>query len=517
MDFSSIDPALLQVADTLEHAQKHIFLTGNAGTGKSTLLTSFRQKTKKSIAFLAPTGVAALNIQGQTIHSFFGFRPDVTVDKVRRFYRNKGKNGLFKKLDVLVIDEISMVRADLLDCIDVMLRLHGKDSHAPFGGIRMVFIGDLHQLPPVVKKEEEHIFSSVYKSPYFFSAHVFTDLEFQYIELEKMYRQTDEDFINILQAVRTNTLTESDVERLNARYDPQFETPSNHYFIHLTTTNKKAQMINEYHLNKLFNERFIYEATSTGTLSGRVAPAAEKLEVKVGAQIMMVANDRDGRWVNGSLGKIVGVKGGDRSKDEDDVLLVELDTGVQVEVEPYTWEMFKVEYNPALDSLQTEVTGSFRQYPLTLAWAITIHKSQGKTFEKVIIDFGRGTFAHGQAYVALSRARSLEGIVLTTPFEAHFVMSDSVVQTFLSTFKYVSAVEVDSSEALHAVASLVQQAQEESALLTFLDKENFRHVVEPVSYSIETGELVVSSFSSEATKIFNVLELSELRVLRDIS
>jgi len=515
MKYSDIDPALLQVAEQLEHAQKHIFLTGNAGTGKSTLLTSFRKNSKKKSAFLAPTGVAALNIHGQTIHSFFGFRPDVTVDKVNRFYRNKDKKGLFKKLDILVIDEISMVRADLLDCIDAMLRLHGKDANQPFGGVRMVFIGDLHQLPPVVRREEEHIFTSLYNISYFFSANVFNDLEFEYVELEKMYRQSDPEFIKVLQSVRTNTLSDTDVEKLNTRYDPQFETPSNRFFIHLTTTNKKAQMINDFHLNKLFNERFIYEATSSGTLNGRVAPTAEKLEVKVGAQVMMVANDRDGRWVNGSLGKISGVKSGD--KGDDDILLVELDTGTEVEVTPYTWEMFKVDYNPALDKLQTEVTGSFKQYPLTLAWAITIHKSQGKTFDNVIIDFGRGTFAHGQAYVALSRARSLDGIILTTPFQAAFVLSDAVVQSFLSTFKYLSEAEVDNSEALVAIASLVKQAQDEDALLTFLDSEQFRHVAEPLSYQANSGELTIINVTTGEEETVNALELSELRVLRDIS
>lgn len=515
MGTTKIDSALLPVLERLETADRHIFLTGYAGTGKSTLLNVFREQTKKKVAFLAPTGVAALHIKGQTIHSFFGFRPDVTVDKVKRFYRKKNKKGLFKKLEVLVIDEISMVRADLLDCIDEMLRLHGKDANRPFGGIRMIFIGDLHQLPPVVRKEEESIFKTVYKSPYFFSAHVFNDLQFEYIELEKIYRQSDESFIEVLNAIRSNTLTDTHVERLNARYDPQFETPSNQFFIHLTTTNKKAQMINDYHLNRLFSERFIFKSDSSGTLSGRVAPTTDTLEIKVGAQVMMVANDRDGRWVNGSLGKVVGVKA--TTPDDDDIILVELDDGEVVEVTPYTWEMFKVTYNPARDALQTEVTGSFRQYPLTLAWAITIHKSQGKTFDKVIVDFGRGTFAHGQAYVALSRARSLDGIVLTTPFEASFVQADDTIKSFLSTFKYISEAEVDNTETLEAIGSLVRQAQEEEALLTFLDAENFRYVVEPQSYDEQSGILIVSNFQTGQTEEHNVLDLSEIRVLRDIS
>ncbi|MCA9369192.1 MAG: AAA family ATPase [Pseudomonadales bacterium] len=515
MSIPKLDAALLPVLERLESAKNHIFLTGYAGTGKSTLLDFFRQKTKKKVAFLAPTGVAALTIHGQTIHSFFGFRPDVTVDKVKRFYRKKDKKGLFKKLDVVVIDEISMVRADLLDCIDEMLRLHGRDVNEPFGGVRMVFIGDLHQLPPVVKKEEEGIFKTVYKSPYFFSAHVFDQLRFEFIELEKIYRQSDESFIEILQAIRNNQLEERHVERLNARFDPQFETPSNKFFIHLTTTNRKAQMINDYHLNRLFSERFTYESESSGTLSGRVSPAPQKLEVKVGAQVMMVANDRDGRWVNGSLGKVDGVKA--VGAGEDDVLLVELDTGEEVEVTPYTWEMFKIEYNPASDRLQTEVTGTYRQYPLTLAWAITIHKSQGKTFDHVIIDFDRGTFAHGQAYVALSRARSLEGIVLTTPFQAEFVLSDTTIHSFLSKFKYISEAEVDDTETLEAIGQLVSQAQSEGLLVTFLDKDAFRHVVEPLKYSVETGKLSVSSYTSGTQEVFDVLTLSEFRVLTDIS
>ena len=515
MSGTTIDSSLQVILEELERATKHIFLTGNAGTGKSTLLEAFRKKTKKNTVLLAPTGVAALNIHGQTIHSFFGFRPDVTVEKVSRFYRKKDKKGLFKKLDMLIIDEISMVRADLLDCIDVMLRLHGKDSNQPFGGVQMVFIGDLFQLPPVVKRDEAHIFSNHYSSPYFFSARVFEDLEFEYIELEKIFRQSDTVFIEVLQAIRMNTVTDADVERLNARYDPQFETPSNSFFIHLTTTNKKAALINDHHLNRLFSERYVYQGEASGKFDGRTSPTSEKLEVKVGAQIMMVANDRDGRWVNGSLGKVTGVKGG--TAGEDDILLVELDSGELVEVSPYTWEMFKVDYNPALDRLQTEVTGSFRQYPLTLAWAITIHKSQGKTFDHVIIDFDRGTFAHGQAYVALSRARTLEGIVLTTPFEKRFIISDETVRSFLSTFKYISEAEVDTSEALSAIQAIIKRAQEETSLLTFFDVEGTRHVFEPEQFTAESGELVGMSYTTSKQECFNVLELTGMRVLKGIS
>jgi len=282
MQNPEFDKTTSEALELLENSKDHIFLTGNAGTGKSTLLEYWRNKTKKSVAVLAPTGVAALNVKGQTIHSFFGFRPDITVEKIHRFYRKKGKQGLYKKIDSIIIDEISMVRADLLDCIDQFLRMHGKNENEAFGGIRMVFIGDLHQLPPVVTNKETDIFKNFYKTPYFFSSSVFEELDLKFIELKKIYRQNDEKFIEILSSMRENDVSELQLDQLNSRFDPQFETPSNKFFITLTTTNKTAQKINEYHLARLFNERYRYEGSSNGNFEAKYLPTAPTLELKTG-------------------------------------------------------------------------------------------------------------------------------------------------------------------------------------------------------------------------------------------
>lgn len=510
-----LDEITTQALSDLEKSTKHIFLTGNAGTGKSTLLEYWRENTKQTIAVLAPTGVAALNVKGQTIHSFFGFRPDVTVEKIHRFYRKKDKKGLFKKLDTIVIDEVSMVRADLLDCIDQLLRMHGKNQNEPFGGIRMVFIGDLHQLPPVVTANEKNIFTEYYKTPYFFSANVFEDLDLHFIELQKIYRQNDEEFISILAAMRENTVSDSQLDSLNARYDPQFETPSNRFFITLTTTNKTAQKINEYHLNKLFNERFTFTGKADGKFETKYLPTSETLELKVGAQIMMVANDKRGRWVNGSLGKISGVV---HSKNqESDTIIVELESGVEVSVEPHTWEMFKLDYNPANDKLQTQTVGSYTQYPLTLAWAITIHKSQGKTFDNVIIDFGWGTFAHGQAYVALSRCTSLQGIVLTKPFDQKFIIIDQHIHTFLTTFKYLTGSRQTEDSQFEAIFNIIKKAIEDENILAFIDSSNTKRTVKPIELDIENKLLVGHCYTANEILEFNISEISGLRELAGIS
>lgn len=508
-----------QALKILENSPNHIFITGNAGTGKSTLLEKWRAQTKQKIAVLAPTGVAALNVKGQTIHSFFGFRPDVTVQKIQRFYRNKGKKGLFKKLDTIVIDEISMVRADLLDCIDQFLRMHGKTDIEPFGGIRMVFIGDLHQLPPVVKDSEKKIFETVYKTPYFFSSRVFEELELEFIELTKIYRQSDTNFIELLSAIRANDISEKHLELLNSRFDPQFETPANSFFITLTTTNKTANKINEYHLAKLFNERFTFSGNTTGKFDSAALPTPETLELKIGAQIMMVANDKQGRWVNGTLGKIIGIlpPNSKQNKSEEYAIQIELEDKSVVAVLPHTWELFDLKYNPASDKLQTDTSGTYTQYPLTLAWAITIHKSQGKTFDNVIIDFGWGTFAHGQAYVALSRATSLQGIVLTKSFEESFIITDPKINTFLQTFKYLSKSEIGESDAVLALSALITSAIEDQLLLRFQDENQTFRTIKPLEFLDQERKIVGHCYTENEVLEFSLSNISNLKQLSNIS
>lgn len=411
---------------------RHVFITGKAGTGKSTLLTYFRAHTDKKSAFLAPTGVAALNIAGQTIHSFFGFKPDITVSKVKKEYRNRDKKGLYKNLDTIVIDEISMVRADVLDCVDEFLRLNGKDKTKPFGGVQMVFFGDLYQLPPVVPSGEKELFANFYETPYFFSAKAFGKIEFDLLELEKIYRQKDEIFIRLLNAVRNRSIDENLLSILNSRVNVSFRPQTDDFYVYLTTTNAKAFQINISCLEKLSSKQFANTGIVRGNFDVKVLPTDRELLVKKGAQIMFVNNDREGRWVNGTMGKVVDIE-----KEEDEhVIFVELADGDIVDVTLHTWEMFRFVYNNSFNRLESEIVGSFIQYPLMLAWAITIHKSQGKTFEKVIIDMDRGAFAHGQTYVALSRCTNLEGIVLMRPITKGHILLDWKVVKFLTEFQY---------------------------------------------------------------------------------
>ena len=415
----------------LNKSRSSIFITGNAGTGKSTLLTHFQQTTKKSVVVLAPTGVSALNVGGQTIHSFFGFPPDITPEKAARERPSKTLMKILENLDVMVIDEVSMVRADLMDCIDVALRSF-LNSYQPFAGIQMVFIGDLHQLPPVVVgQEEKERFKTEYASPYFFDAMVFQDAQFDSLELQKIYRQKDNKFVNVLNKIRTNRATPWDFDILNSRLlaDPQKFQSSDHSYITLTTTNKAADTINKMRLERLDDRSEVYDAEYSGEFENRNHPTNANLELKKGAQIMMLNNDMAGRWGNGSIGTITKIDfdGG----TAEDVLHVKLEGEEDiVMVKPHTWELHKYYWEAEKNEMKQETVGSFRQYPIRLAWAITIHKSQGKTFDKVVIDLGRGAFAHGQVYVALSRCRSLEGLLLQTPIENRHIWSNRRIDHF---------------------------------------------------------------------------------------
>lgn len=424
-----LNELFVRALDEMENSQKNVFVTGKAGTGKSTLLDYFRKTTKKKIAVLAPTGVAAVNILGQTIHSFFGFRPDITLQKIKRVNRA----GLYRALDAVVIDEISMVRADLLDCVDKFLRLNGKNQERPFGGIQMIFFGDLYQLPPVVTGKEKEIFKTHYKSQYFFDAKAFENFRMDFIELEKIYRQKDEKFIELLNSIRNNSATEKELALLNRRVDAAFETKPGEFYIQLATLNEMANKKNEVELAKLKTRLFAYKGGIKGNFDLQYLPCEIELKLKVGSQIMLLNNDSQGRWINGSVGKIVDIE---KSGTGNPAIIVELRNGQKAEVEPYTWKIFQLEYNQNAKALESRTIGSFTQYPLKLAWAVTIHKSQGKTFDKVIIDIGKGTFAHGQMYVALSRCTSLDGIVLKKPIEKKHILMDWRIVKFLTQYQY---------------------------------------------------------------------------------
>lgn len=416
--------------DWMEGTKRHLFITGRAGTGKSTLLNYFRRNTGKRVAILAPTGVAAVNVGGQTIHSFCGFKPDVTLQAIRR-KRKKSDQSIYQKFDTIVIDEVSMVRADLLDCVDRFLRLNGPDEHEPFGGIQMVFIGDLYQLPPVLAGKEKDVFRLCYRTPYFFSAAVFGELDLTFVELEKVYRQHDEEFIRLLNAIRNRSVTDEDLRFLNSRVDPGFTSSPDDFYICMTSTNDLADRINEEHLEKLPGKLRRVQGYTEGNFGREYFPTAEELKFKIGAQIMLLNNDTYGRWINGTIGKVTGV-----TKDEEgkELICAELEDGEDVEIAPNTWQIFRFVVKDG--QLASETIGSFTQYPFRLAFAVTIHKSQGKTFDRVIIDVGRGTFAPGQMYVALSRCTSLGGIVLRRPIQKRHIMVDWQVMKFLTGCQY---------------------------------------------------------------------------------
>ena len=386
--------------NAIEKTSQNLYITGEAGTGKTTLLKYFRQKTQKKFVVLAPTGIAAINSHGQTIHSFFKFPPKlIQKEHIRRVYNGR---RIFEHLELLIVDEASMMRADLMDGIDYALRLNKENHHIPFGGVQVVLFGDLYQLPPIVDKEMADVYNNLYDTPYFFSAKVFQHVNFSHFNLQKIYRQKDKDFRELLNKLRNRKLTVTDMKLLNSRVEPQLcETWSD--CITLTPTNAAANAINETRLSKLGGKEFVYNASIKGEFDEKSYPTETELRLKVGAQVLMIKNDPDKRWVNGSIGEVV-----DLDKDS-----VEVRIGDKVhEVGVAVWEKIKYRYDIEEEKIVEEVLGSFEQYPIKLAWAITIHKSQGLTFDRLVIDLDHGAFTHGQVYVALSRCRSFGGVLL---------------------------------------------------------------------------------------------------------
>lgn len=416
-----LTPEFSTTFDLMENSKRHLFITGKAGTGKSTLLQYFKEKTKKKIVVVAPTGIAAINIGGSTIHSFFRFPPRLVTRNDVRVIANKRE--LFSSLDAVIIDEVSMVRADIMDAIDYSLRINRNRPNEPFGGVQMILIGDLYQLEPVVESELNDYFVDTFKSHFFFGAHVLSQLDLIQVELQKVFRQTDPEFIGLLNKVHNNKVSQLDLRYLNKLHNPTATFSKDDLAITLTSTNALASEINQSRLDSLPSRDFYFDAFVSGEFDEKSFPTDKRLRLKQGAQIMMVKNDPNKQWVNGSLGVI--------QKLSQDSIKVSFGA-YSCSVEPMTWEKIDYDYNPADRKIEPVVIGSFRQYPIKLAWAITVHKSQGKTFDKVIIDLGNGAFAHGQAYVALSRCRSFQGILLRTPIKLSDIILDERVVDFLS-------------------------------------------------------------------------------------
>ena len=462
----------------LQHGSHNVFVTGKAGTGKSTLLRYFRAHTSKKIVVLAPTGVAALNVGGETIHSFFRFKPGTTPDKVRRARKKEAE--IYRELSAIVIDEASMVRADLMDCVDAFMRLNGREPGKPFGGAQLILFGDLYQLPPVVTSAEREVFSTYYPGPYFFNSRVIAEAKIEYLELEKIYRQKDKGFIEILNAIRNNRVSPAQLAQLNRRVGADVETGGRGLIVRLLTTNADAAEINNERLRGIDGRSHIYKAETSGQFTRDAYPADEELHLKAGAQVMMLNNDPDGRWVNGTMAAVQDIMRG--PEGQPDLIHVRLADGSVEEVEPHAWELFHFTYDPEAKKIKTETAGVFTQYPLKLAWGITIHKSQGKTFERAVIDLGRRAFAAGQTYVALSRCTALEGLSLARAVRPNDVMTDWRIVRYVTGHQYKTS---DQAMPLGEKIGLIEQAIKDCRCLeiTYLTAtdEKSRRTVRPLS------------------------------------
>jgi len=406
----------------MENTKECLFITGKAGTGKSTLLKYFKANTGKNIIVLAPTGVAAINVGGQTIHSFFKLPPRIIQKDIIKRLRDR---SLVQNLDMVIIDEVSMVRADIMDGIDYALRLNRGRMKTPFGGVQMVFFGDLFQLSPVVENEAKELMAELYSSPYFFSAKVFNDCHIKSIELSTIYRQKDGSFMELLNRVRNKEYTEEDLGTLNKRVKIDTSLSEKDPTVILTTTNNLANTINQSRLSRLPDKTITFEATATGKFESSAYPTDTSLRLKKGAQVILIRNDPNKQWVNGTLAKVIALS--------QNSIVVDIN-GRACDIPVVKWDKIEYSYNEDEDKIEDEVVGAFAQYPIKLAWAITIHKSQGQTFDKVIIDLGYGAFTHGQLYVALSRCTRLGGISLKRPVKPSDVIFDERIYDFKERF-----------------------------------------------------------------------------------
>lgn len=430
----------------IQYTRQSVFLTGKAGTGKSTFLRYICEHTKKKHVVLAPTGIAAINAGGSTLHSFFKLpfypllpdNPDFSLQRgrIHEFFKyTKPHRKLLEELELIIIDEISMVRADIIDAVDRILRVYSRNLREPFGGKQILLVGDVFQLEPVVKGDEREILNRFYPTPYFFSARVFNQIDLVSIELQKVYRQTDATFVGVLDHIRNNTVGATDLQLLNTRYGTQIEESEADMYITLATRRDNVDHINDKKLAELPGEPVTFSGEITGDFPESSLPTSQELVLKPGAQIIFIKNDLDRRWVNGTIGIISGFD------PFEETLYVITDDGKECDVKRESWRNIRYKYNEEKKQIEEEELGTFTQYPIRLAWAITIHKSQGLTFSRAVIDFTGGVFAGGQAYVALSRCTSLEGIQLKKPVSRADVFVRPEIIGFAERFNNRQAID----------------------------------------------------------------------------
>jgi len=518
MPYSDDSNILFSLAiELVNHSSRHIFLTGKAGTGKTTFLRYIKENSFKKMAIVAPTGVAAINAGGVTMHSLFqlpmgSFIPtskhlpddfNGPIHNRHTLLKNlrlsEDKRELLRELDLIIIDEISMVRADMLDATDIILRHVRRQHLLPFGGVQMLYIGDLFQLPPVIKNAEWEILKDHYRSPFFFDAQVMQQSVPVHIELKHIYRQSDDKFINILNNVRNNCCTRDDLLHLHQLYKPGFSPAKEENFITLTTHNDKADIINRQELKKLAGELFVFEAIITGEFSERSYPAEEILHLKEGAQIMFLRNDRGEarRYFNGKIGII-------KKIEKNEIWVAFPGQEELLKLERETWENIRYHYDKEKDRISEEEMGTFSQFPIRLAWAITIHKSQGLTFEKAIIDAGQA-FAPGQVYVALSRLTGLQGLILRSPIHASAIRTDERI------------IEFTRNELPHDILQAILQKEKlvyiKQTLMQAFSWEKTKDILEQHSNDFEHRQLPHKQDCIEQSSLLSV----NLNEMQDVS